>query len=392
MNNSSEPNRRKFFKLLAAGGLGMGLSSFGFATKLKPEVPSGDEKPLTNIADALKYPRVEGSMPGRFPGKVVQVNHAHCIENDEIIQSSVNQMLTEGMLALTGSTSIRAAWLMFVKPGEKIGLKVNPIGEKLLSTSVQLVKAVIAQLKDAGIPEKDIMIWDRREFQLKDAGFVKEEFPGIMLKGTEQQDENGSFYGSDGLQYAEKNIDKDWFYYAETEEEYDAYTLPYMVNSGKHSYFTKICTQELDKIINLPILKNAGASVTLCLKNLAYGAITNTGRLHKQLWSETSAEVCAFPPLRDKVVLNIADGIKGCYNGGPGANPQFICNYNTMILGSDPVAVDRIGYETILRKRIEMDVQKEDNPKGRKFMELASNLGLGVSDLEKINHKTIQLA
>ena len=78
-------------------------------------------------------------------------------------------------------------------------------------------------------------------------------------------------------------IDKEWYYWADCEQEYDAYTLPYMVNSGKYSYFSKICTQEVDKIINVPILKNAGPTVTLCMKNLAYGAITNTGRLHKTL-------------------------------------------------------------------------------------------------------------
>jgi uncharacterized protein (DUF362 family) len=45
--------------------------------------------------------------------------------------------------------------------------------------------------------------------------------------------------------------------------------LPFMVNQGKYSYFSSIVTRQLDKIINLPIMKNAGASITLCLKNLA---------------------------------------------------------------------------------------------------------------------------
>jgi hypothetical protein len=80
-------------------------------------------------------------------------------------------------------------------------------------------------------------------------------------------------------------------------------------------------------------MKNAGASITLCLKNLGYGVITNTSRLHSTLWAETSAQVCAFPPVRDKVVLNIADGIKGCYDGGPGANPQFFTDYKMLLLG-----------------------------------------------------------
>ena len=127
------------------------------------------------------------------------------------------------------------------------------------------------------------------------------------------------------------------------------------------------------------------------MKNLAYGSITNTGRLHKQLWAETCAEVCAFPPLRDKVVLNIVDGIKGCFNGGPGANPQFFTNYNTILIGTDPVAVDRIGYDIVIQKRIDEKVQKEDIPRGRIFMNIAQDLNLGVADIEKIQLKKLEL-
>jgi uncharacterized protein (DUF362 family) len=220
--------------------------------------------------------------------------------------------------------------------------------------------------------------------QLHETGYTGEEYPGIKITGTEQQDADGGYYDKDGLLYGEKMIDKEWYYWADCEEDYDEYTIPYMVNRGKYSYFSKICTQEVDKIINVPILKNAGPTVTLCMKNLAYGAITNTGRLHKPLWSETSAEVCAFPPLRDKVVLNIVDGLRGCFDGGPGANPQFIFNYYTMLLGTDPVAVDRTGYDIVIAKRIEEGVQEGENPVGIKFMELARDLKLGISDPDQI--------
>jgi uncharacterized protein (DUF362 family) len=165
-----------------------------------------------------------------------------------------------------------------------------------------------------------------------------------------------------------------------------------MVNGGKHSYFTNILTKELDKVINIPILKNAGASVTLCLKNLGYGVITNTGRLHAQLWGETSAQVCAFPPVRDKVVLNIVDGIVGCYNGGPGANPQFIIPYKTVLAGTDPVAVDRIGYDIVIKKRIEMGIQEEDTDRGKEYIKMAAGYGLGEADLDKIDLQTFDLS
>ncbi len=347
-------------------------------------------KPKTNIEDALKYARNENSMPGKYPAKVVQVNHDNCTSENKIIYQAAYDMVENGMLSLTGEKNIKAAWLKFVSPKERIGLKVNPVAGPQLSTSVEVTKAIVSQLEIAGIKRSNIIIWDRREEQLFEAGFNHENFPGIKIIGTERP-ENGSMYDENGKLHSLKMIDTTWYYWADCEDKYDSATIPYMVNEGKYSYFTKIVTQMVDKIINVPILKNAGSSVTLCLKNLAYGSVTNTGRLHKQLWAETCAEVNAFPPLRDKVVLNIVDGIKGCFNGGPGANPQFFCEYKTVLVGTDPVAVDRVGYDIVINERIKRGVQKEENARGRIFMDLAQNLNLGIAELEKIKWEKIEL-
>jgi hypothetical protein len=388
-NTPTGLDRRNFFKLAAAGSLGALIAPSPFKNVLAQA--QANEKPATNIADALKFPKTENSMPGRFPGRVVQVFNEKSVVEEKPVKSVVYEMLSESMLQLSGAATLSEAWLMFVQPHEKIGLKLNPIGGKLLSTSHEVVESVIEQLIEAGMPRENIVLWDRREFQLHEAGFTPEAYPGIAITGTEKKDADGSYYNKEGKLYSEEMIDPDWYYFADVEGEYDDYTLPYMVNGGKYSYFTKICTQELDKIINIPILKNAGASITLCLKNLGYGVITNTGRLHAQLWGDTSAEVCCFPPVRDKVVLNIVDGLRGCYQGGPGANPQFICNYNTLLVGTDPVAVDRIGYEIVLQKRIEEGIQQEDSPRGRAFMEYAAELGLGEANTENIVLKKIVL-
>jgi uncharacterized protein (DUF362 family) len=347
-------------------------------------------KPKTNIEDALKYARNENSMPGKYPGKVVQVNHENCTSENKIIYQSAYDMITKGMLSLTGSDNLKDAWLKFVSPKDRIGLKVNPVAGVQLSTSVEVTQAIVKQLEEAGVQRSNIIIWDRREEQLFEAGFNHENFPGIKIIGTERP-ENGSMYDENGKLHSLKMIDTTWYYWADCEDKYDSATIPYMVNEGKYSYFTKIVTEMVDKIINVPILKNAGSSVTLCLKNLAYGSVTNTGRLHRQLWAETCAEVNAFPPLRDKVVLNIVDGIKGCFNGGPGANPQFFCEYKTILVGTDPVAIDRIGYDIVINKRIAEGVQKEDNARGRIFMELAQNLNLGIADIDKISLTKIEI-
>ena len=58
-------------------------------------------KPATNIADALKYERTENSMPGKFPGKVVQINHTKCVIDNRIVYDAAYDMIAKGMLELT---------------------------------------------------------------------------------------------------------------------------------------------------------------------------------------------------------------------------------------------------------------------------------------------------
>lgn len=387
-------NRRNFFKLSAITGLATAMPAMFKDTHAKNvlnKIQQDNEIPKTNVGDLAKYPRNENSMPGKFPGKVVQVNNDKFVNDNKISQDEVYESLKKGMLKLTGKDDIKDAWKMFVSPKDRIGLKVNPIGGPMLTTSHEVTKAIIQQLEEAGIPKNKILIWDRRLSDLNDVGFTKSNYPGIKVLATEVKDKDGSFYNKDSKLYSEELIDKEWYYWVDYEEKYDKETIPYMINDGKHSYFSKIVTKEVDKIINVPILKNAGASVTLCLKNLAYGSISNTGRLHKYHWAATCAEVCAFPPLRDKVVLNIVDGIKGCFNGGPAAEPQFLTNYNTLLIGTDPVAVDRIGFEIVQKKRIEEKIQKEVSQKGKAFIDLAQNMQLGIGDLDKINLEKIKI-
>lgn len=382
-------DRRKFFTIIGAGGAALASTPL---ISLASENLQVQDKPATNISDAGKKPRNSDSMPGKFPGKVILVKNSNAVVNDVPVEAVAYLMLQKSMLELTGQEDIKKAWRMFVNSGEKIGLKVNPVAGNLLSTSHAVVKSVVKQLTESGIDKNDIIIWDRREMELKDTGFTQDNYPTIKIRGTELQDEKGSYTDENGKLYGERNIDKEWYYWADVEGDYDAETIPYMINGGKFSYFTKIVTQEVDKIINIPILKNAGGSITNAMKNLAFGSVSNTGRLHAKLWNDTCAEVCAFAPLRDKVVLNICDGLRGCFNGGPGANPQFICNYNSMLVSSDPVAMDRIGYDIIAEKRIAEGLQKAPAPESLTFLSMATALALGVSDKNKIDLKVFEMS
>lgn len=381
--------RRNFFRAVVASGVGAAVSPIVKATATI--MPQTNVKPATNIDVARAIPRTADSMPGKYPGKVIKADHPGCIVDGRPSEPVAYEMLKSSMLKLTGETDLTRAWLQFVGPEDIIGIKVNPIGGKLLSTSHAITHSIIRQLEEAGIPRERLVIWDRRQENLDDVGFTTANYPGVTIASTECYDENKSYINKEGRFYSEDRIDKDHFFYADVEGKYDDYTMPYMVNGGKNSYFTKICTQEVTKIINVPILKNSRGSITVCMKNLGFGVISNTQRLHTDLWHETIAYVCAFPPVRDKVVLNIADGMLGCFEGGPAANPQFICQYNTLLVGTDPVAVDRIAYDIIIRKRIDEGIQEEDLPASHTFMELAQGLHLGVADRTKIDLHELKL-
>ncbi len=388
--------RRKFFSISAATLTGLVLHPhLEGQEKVDEHKPKPTPTPpdiQTNIKEALKIPRTKASLPGRYPGRVVRISTGTASSEAKLDASKIKTALEKGLFELSGEKDIRSAWLQFVSPSDIVGIKVNPIGGKLLSTKPEVVDVIIDGLIKAGVPKQNIIIWDRRLFQLEEAGFTAERFPGIEIMGTEMRGPNGEFYDDKGELWSKDNIDrKTPFYFADVEGKYDEKTLPYMVNEGRESYFTKILTQRCTKVINVPILKNAGPTVTLCLKNLSYGSLSNTSRLHR-LWMKSVAEPCAFPALRDKVVLNIADGLQACYEGGPGADARYIWDANVMLFGTDPVAVDAIGHEFIIKERMKRGVQQFDDKKRRGFLDMASGFGLGVADLEKIEVKDISLA
>ncbi len=124
----------------------------------------------------------------------------------------------------------------------------------------------------------------------------------------------------------------------------------------------------------------------MATKNLGYGSICNTGRLHKPLFFHVNTEVLAFPCLRDKVVLNIVDGIKGQYDGGPDAVPKFIYDLNTLFFSTDPFAVDAVCHQSLLEKRLAMGVKVNRHPMFSEYLRYAQRLGLGIGEVSQIKH------
>ena len=134
------------------------------------------------------------------------------------------------------------------------------------------------------------------------------------------------------------------------------------------------------------MFKNTGNGISIATKNIGYGAVCNTGRLHRPLLFNVCTELPAFPVIRDKMVLNITDGLRAQFDGGPGPNAQFTWFYNRLFFATDPFANDMICHNLLVQKRREMNVDINEHPRYTEYLRYAQKLGLGIADPEKIEH------
>lgn len=383
-------SRRRFLEVGAVGvGLVLGTPEAWAQEAVKAKPP---ERTKTNIDEALKAPRTKYSLPGLFPGKVVHVQDPGAVVDDSPSLPVVERMFARGLQKLTGQDPKKSFKLLFT-PDDVVGIKVNPVGAGLISTRTELVQVIVNWLAAGGLPKGRIVIWDRFDYMLEEAGFTSERFPGVKTEGLQTMDEQASsdpqadhsrWRDKDGNHISAPNFDRKVYYWADVEGPKD---LPYLnqhVFNGKYSYFGKLLTQRLTKIVNVAVFKNSGNGISMATKNLGYGAICNTNRLHKPLFFDVCTEVLAFPCIRDKLVLNVTDGLRAQYDGGPMAAAQFTYDFNSLFFATDPFALDAVCHHLMVEKRKEAGVKVNEHPRYTDYLRYAERLGLGIADREKI--------
>lgn len=386
-------NRREFVKIGGMVGAGLLLGTPPIWGQEKEKTPP-PPKPKTNVDETAKIPRTAHSLPGPFPGRVVEVVDSKALANNKPVSSVITKMFETGITRLTGKNSVESFALLF-DPDDIVGIKVNPVGPGLISTKLEVVDAVIDWLCKNGMKRENIVIWDRFDYMLSDAGFTPERYPGIGIEGLQTLDEsaaagetedNSRWLGKDGNHLSLGNFDQNVYYWADIDAPPDNAYLNQHVANGKKSYFGKLLTGKLTKIINIPVFKNTGNGISMATKNLGYGAICNTGRLHQPLFFDVCTEVLAFPPIRDKLVLNITDGIHGQYDGGPAAAAKFMYPYHALFFATDPFALDMVCHQLMVEKRKSMKISVNEHPMYTEYLRYGGRLGLGVADPKKIEH------
>lgn len=329
-------------------------------------------------------------IPGPFPGRVVAVHSDKSIISGSYQPETIRTMMHKGLMELTGAPSWSEAWKVFVQPGDVVGIKMSPVGGRKLCSDPSVLHLIIDGIKQAGIPVRDIVVYERYRRELMGVGYHQWLPEGVRWSWAAEQ------YQEDQLGMS--GYDRDVFMEMPLIKPGDNANDVHV----RRSYVSQFLTKQVNKLINVPVLKShQSAGVTLTMKNLSHGMVNNVNRSHiNRELNECSLFIPAvvdLPVIRQKTVLNIIEGVKAGYNGGPGTPPQFVWEHKTMYFGTDPIALDKTGWRVIDAKRkLEGLPPVAETAPGDKFnnywgqpqhIELGSQIGLGIFDDKKIELK-----
>ena len=244
-------------------------------------------------------------------------------------------MMARGMRALTGAATTPDAWRRFFEPADVVGIKVNCGGYPYCVSAYEIVAETVRQLTGIGMPVSQIYVYERFQNQLDEVNYAPHLPEGVQIVAAERANRNADNSGYDPATYLEADL---------------------FGEEDTRSNLMRLVSQRLTKIINIPNMKDHGATgVTGCLKNIAYGSFSNVARTHQRGKSHTYSFVgtlAAVEPLRSRTVLQIMDGLRGVWHGGPFARTTRYVFYPRQILfGTDPVAIDRLLLDIIEKKR-----------------------------------------
>ncbi len=304
-------------------------------------------------SSTIFYPRISScnSLPVNKKSRIVHVTQASTLKSTE----HIFDLLDNGMCNLFNCDNAVEAWQKVIKQGEIVGLKANCLSG-YGSTHIILVDAIVERLKESGIRKGDIIIWDRLSKDLEEGGFkIQDRKNNVRVMGNELQ----GFYHD--LQ----------------------------VFGSVASLVCNTVVRECDCIINLPLLKDHSiAGLTMSLKNM-FGAIHNPNKYHLNTGDPYIADVNMLPSIRKKVRLHICDAIEAQYEGGPSFMPHWRWPMNSLLLSTDPVALDYHGWQIVDTKRIEMGLKSlKEVGREPKYIATAANdyHRLGTNNPDKIDY------
>lgn len=342
--------RRQWLQGGALGLVGLGLDH--------TTADAGSRIPHPKLPFLGQIQDVGGSIRGQGiqrRGTVIEVQHQSVYPPGAAgpNQRAIKQMVGGLMMKLTGETNPHKAWTRMVGPGDRVGILVDPEGSAVTRSRKELIDTVVWFLRGAGVQPNDIMIWSATGRQLTTLGYnLNWNRPGIKILGADQMKFDGRF--------------------------------KYKVAGGSPTYLSRIVSQTCTHLINIATLEDHPIlGCRLCLAQQAAASMYN-GRIFERYWGGRQGipHIASWPIMRQRFMLHLIDGITGSFNGHLNLwRPQVLLG------GTDPVAVDRMGFSLIETARRQKGIPVITGTRRTPaHINQAALLGVGVANLMHIKH------
>lgn len=290
-----------------------------------------------------------------MPSKVVIVRGKGVFKQDgDVDTKKIIRMLNQGLCIVTGRRLAAEALRALFKEKDKVGIKINTISGKALSTRPEVSLSLASILKNGGTEQNNIIIWDRTNRELKDSGYsLNMNQKGIKIFGTDSQG-----VGYNPMLISHQNIG---------------------------SLFSSIQADLITSSISLAVLKDHGlAGVTASMKNY-FGAIHNPNKYHDTNCDPYVADLFDTKLIKKKHKISILDGLVVQYHRGPSYHSKWAEKYESLIFSLDPVAADYVGWQVIEKLRARKDLPSLNEEKREPFYLItAEKMGLGRADTSEI--------
>jgi hypothetical protein len=373
-------NRRKFIRrmILTTGGIIAANAQGKTASAADPDLPYSIYLPQVQKAE----PSTPTPPPATGSARVIHVHADHATNwnfssgwyGDYVNQSVVDAMCETGVKNVTGQSTLAAAWQALLpgySQGKKIAIKVNfnnhwngcTIGtEDAIDGLIHPVKGLIKGMKQAGVQENDIWIYDATRY-----------LPTRFTSVGKDPYSNIHFFDSACNEDATFNSTRT-----------DA-TVSFSPPGGS-AFSVKLTDVVVNAayLINVCILKGHPAGgISHGFKNhLGSLPSDQPSLLHSTLDFTKGTYSPTYSPLvilnsnthiKDKTVLTVGDGLFGAANIN--SKPEPWSNFdnkspNSLFFSTDRVAIDTVMADTF-RAQFGLDERAYD------YMQLAHNAGLG---------------
>ncbi len=363
--------RRVFLK--KTGKIGTGIFLFSFlpfkACKLSPS----NGKPPSQ-------PQLQGRVVHTSSPNATSWDFGTDYYGNHVSQTVVDDMVNQGVKDLTGKSTVSQAWQSLIpdySSGKAIAIKVNFNNNGLCSDSGNLIDAlihpvnsIIQGLKQIGVDEQDIWIYD-----------ATRTIPSRFSDGC-------SFSGVRFIGPWDTACTEETTFVSSDPDASVTFSPPGGTPLPDAQRIADVLI-DASYLINIPIVKTHAAGITLSFKN-HFGTIQTPENLHEYIL-ESGAEyspdynplvdIYLNPHIRDKTILTIGDGLFGNWQNNWGKPPGWAIfgngAPNSLFFATDPVSIDCVmadylAAEYFAQTGYNLTDMADD------YLVLAENAGLGI--------------